>query len=267
DAGDEAFVTRLIHYRLKTTFRLGASAEALAHAVVMTPAMVTRALDSLTAAGHAFALEEGCFIESQSYRECVDDVAARLKHARDVEGAMTVTLSALRQSLNWPDPLWRRVRRELEERDLAVFRGNQIVLEGAEAALNPDERKLLQRILAIYREQGFHSPRPDELPVLTGATVAKTERLLEFLCHDGRLVRLAKNVVLSREHCRKAQDLIIGIIIDKGVLDSADFKFAIDSTRKYALSILDFFDARHVTVRLGNDRKLAPNYQRNLLEP
>ncbi|MBX7256241.1 MAG: selenocysteine-specific translation elongation factor [Candidatus Hydrogenedentes bacterium] len=267
DTGDETFAMRLIQHRLKTVFRHGATADALAHATVMTPAMVERSLDALVKEGSVSAMGEGAFIDSQTYRESLDEVVARLNHARDVEGAMTVTLSALRQSLDWPDALWKRVRRELEDRKLAEFRGNQIVLQGAESSLRADERLLLGKILGIYREQGFHSPRPEELPELTGGTPAQTERLLEFLCHDGRLVRLAKNVVLSREHCLKAQELVISIIQEKGVLDSADFKYAIDSSRKYALSILDFFDARHVTVRQGNDRKLAPNYQRNVLTP
>ena len=49
------------------------------------------------------------------------------------------------------------------------------------------------------------------------------------------------------------------------MLNSADFKYAIDSSRKYALAVLDWLDARHVTLRIGNDRKLAPDYQKRLL--
>lgn len=267
DTGDEAFATRLIHYCLKTVFRHGGTPDALARDVVMTPARVERSLGALVNEGSAISIGENTYIDSLAYRTSLDEAVARLNHARDVEGAMTVTLSALRQSLDWPDALWKRVRRDLEDHKLAEFRGNQIVLQGAESSLRADERQLLERILGVYRDQGFHSPRPEELPDLTGGAPAQTERLLEFLCHDGRLVRLAKNVVLSREHCLKAQELVVSIIQDKGILDSANFKYAIDSSRKYALAILDYFDARHVTVRQGNDRKLAPNYRRSLLTP
>ena len=58
---------------------------------------------------------------------------------------------------------------------------------------------------------------------------------------------------------------LAAIIADKGVLDSADFKLVIDSSRKYALAILDYLDARRITVRIDNNRKLAPNYEKNLL--
>jgi hypothetical protein len=49
------------------------------------------------------------------------------------------------------------------------------------------------------------------------------------------------------------------------VLNSGDFKLQIDSTRKYALAILDYLDSRRVTVRIQNDRKLTPDYQKRLV--
>jgi len=64
---------------------------------------------------------------------------------------------------------------------------------------------------------------------------------------------------------KKAQDLVVETIQQKGMLNSADFKYNINSTRKYALAILDYLDSRRVTVRIGNDRKLTPDYRRNLI--
>ncbi len=91
------------------------------------------------------------------------------------------------------------------------------------------------------------------------------ERLLEHLCSEGRLVKLSPQVILSRGHFAKAQRMVVEAIQKNGVLDSADFKNYIQSSRKYALAILDFLDTRRVTIRVGNLRKLAPDYQRNLL--
>ena len=59
--------------------------------------------------------------------------------------------------------------------------------------------------------------------------------------------------------------LVIEAVRTNGTLDSADFKHHIESSRKYALAILDFLDSRRVTIRVGNLRKLAPDYERNLL--
>jgi selenocysteine-specific elongation factor len=125
---------------------------------------------------------------------------------------------------------------------------------------------LVDRILTTYEETGFRSPRPDEVPGILGGDQRDVERLMQHLYDEGRLVRLAKNVALSYTAFKKAESLVVETIQEKGELDSADFKNVIGSTRKYALAILDFLDARRVTVRHGNLRRLAPDYDRNLLQ-
>jgi selenocysteine-specific elongation factor len=64
---------------------------------------------------------------------------------------------------------------------------------------------------------------------------------------------------------RQAQGIAVAYLEEHGVLDSADFKHHIGSTRKYALAILDYLDARRITVRHGNNRKLAEKYRERLL--
>ena len=78
-------------------------------------------------------------------------------------------------------------------------------------------------------------------------------------------MRVAKKVVLSYDHMKRAQESVVSIIKSKGVLNSGDFKSEIQSTRKYALAILDALDERRVTIRIGNDRKLNPDYEKYLI--
>ena len=85
------------------------------------------------------------------------------------------------------------------------------------------------------------------------------------MCNETKLVRLAKNVVLSYAHYKAAQDTVVRIIKEKGALNSGDFKGVIASSRKYALALLDYLDARRVTIRIGNDRKLTRDYEKYLL--
>ncbi len=59
--------------------------------------------------------------------------------------------------------------------------------------------------------------------------------------------------------------MVVALITEHGTLDSADFKQNIDSSRKYALAILDFLDSKGITVRSGNLRRLTPNYKGKLL--
>ena len=164
--------------------------------------------------------------------------------------------------------LWTRpetVLEDLQRRGSVALRGDKVLLQNADTGLDGDDRRLADALLKIYEEGGFASPRPEEVSGLLGMAPDRVERLLGFLYDEGRLVRLNKNVVLCYNRMRQAQDIAVAYMEEHGVLDSADFKHHIGSTRKYALAILDYLDARRITVRHGNNRKLAEKYRERLL--
>jgi selenocysteine-specific elongation factor len=204
------------------------------------------------------------YVHSESYSSFLSAAETRVKKAIDGKN-QSLTLSELRQDLDWPEKVWKRIEKDLELKGLFQRQGNRFVLKAPEEELNQNDRLLLAEIQKIYKKTGFHSPRPDELPCLMTATQEKIEWLLEYLCNRKILIRLARNVLLDYDSFRLAQDMVVKIIREKGVLNSADFKHHIGSSRKYALAVLDFLDKQRVTMRFGNDRKLSPDYQRNLL--
>jgi hypothetical protein len=48
-------------------------------------------------------------------------------------------------------------------------------------------------------------------------------------------------------------------------LDSADFKNQLETSRKYAITFLDYLDSKRITIRVGNLRKLMTGYEERLL--
>ncbi|NLT61877.1 MAG: hypothetical protein GXX88_14610, partial [Candidatus Hydrogenedentes bacterium] len=187
--------------------------------------------------------------------------------AAGLEQAATLTLMApdFQKGLDWPAPLWRHVLRTLESRGRIEVRGNTMLLKRSAGALSAAEQVLVDAILRLYDATGFQSPRPEDVPGLVNGTPETVRRLLELLYHDQRLIRLSPAVVLTRDLFREAQARVVKLILETGAVDSAEFKHHIGSTRKYALAILDYLDARKVTVRAGNLRKLAPNYEARLV--
>jgi selenocysteine-specific elongation factor len=219
----------------------------------------------LQKAGQVLELAPDWFIHNNSYRDRLNEAAARIQQASSSGQSLSLSISDFRKGLSWPGTLWNRIQEDLEARNLVTRRGDRFVLEAAVDRLGDEDRDLMERMLAIYDEHGFQAPRPDEVAEKLKIQPAEVERLLDLLCNREKLFRLTKNVVLSYDWLKRAQEMVIGIIAEKGSLDSAEFKYNLKSTRKYALAILDFLDARRVTVRSGNIRTLASDYRRNQL--
>ena len=97
------------------------------------------------------------------------------------------------------------------------------------------------------RIPGFEDPRND-FESLTDAFESSLE-------HE-QLVTVAKGVVFHREAIELARGRIVEHINEKGELQSVDFKYLIDTSRKYAIPLLDYFDQIGLTRRSGYTRYL-----------
>lgn len=144
-------------------------------------------------------------------------------------------------------------------------KGTHLVPPGGQAGPTP-EQQLAERILGLYAATGFNSPRPEDVPALLPADPGAVAPVVRMLVSEGRLVQVSAKVILTREHLMEAQKRVVAAIQKQGQLDSGDFKFMIDSTRKYALAILEHMDRTHVTIRLDSLRKLAPNHEKRMLK-
>jgi selenocysteine-specific elongation factor len=263
-------LARRIEYYLCTEKKTGASANEISIGTLIPREGVDECLAGMSAkimTLNTGGKAQGDFVvHVDAYRECLEDVEKRIQHAKTEDKALSLTVSELRKNFHWPPALWNKILDDLNRGDLVTVDRNKLILKGAASQFNEADQRIVDRILEIYEETGFQSPRPTELPDRIQAPQSKVDKLLEHLCNELKLVRLSRNVILNYRHFKQAQDVVVNTIREKGVINSADFKYMIDSTRKYALAILDFLDLRRVTVNLPNhDRKLAQDYEKNLL--
>lgn len=250
---------------LSTELKNSASLNEISRETLLTKECVKDCLSRLIKSKKVIDLGSEYFIHSDTYSAFLSRVESRLKKAGTEEGALSLTISQLRQGFDWPVRLWKRIEEDLQRRNVVKREGTRFILQAAVEELSEERRRLMTEIQKLYAETGYHSPRPDELPERLQASKEEVDRILNYLYSQKKLIRLSKNVMLDYDSFKKAQDWVVNVIKEKGTLDSADFKQYIGSTRKYALGILDFLDSKRITVRSGNNRRLTPDYQKNLL--
>ena len=262
---DSAFLDKHVAYVLRSGPAPGAVPKTISAKAMLSSAEVETCLARLLESKTLLVMDDQYYVHKERYVACYDEIVSRMEEAREQPGVMSLPVQELQKGLDWPATLWRCIIGDLERNALVHARGDKLLFPSAADGLSDEERRLLDAMLHLYEETGFHSPRPSELPERLEAEPAMAERLLAHLCDTGQLIRLGKNVVLCYDSLRTAQEMAIRIIEENGVLDSSDFKQHIESSRKYALAILDYLDSRGVTVRFQNDRKLSPNYGEKLL--
>jgi selenocysteine-specific elongation factor len=108
------------------------------------------------------------------------------------------------------------------------------------------------RLVAAVREAEPTPPTVREL-----AAAGFSGELVRAVCADGRLVRVSPDLVVTPELLARAEQVVRDRGRPPGITVSA-FREALGTSRKYALPILEYFDARGLTRRQGDVRVLRP---------
>lgn len=79
---------------------------------------------------------------------------------------------------------------------------------------------------------------------------------MRILRERKRLVQVDQGMVFHCEAVDRARGILVDYIQKEGKLESVRFKYLLDTTRKYALPLLDYFDRVGLLRREGNTRYL-----------
>jgi selenocysteine-specific elongation factor len=110
-------------------------------------------------------------------------------------------------------------------------------------------REDADRLVAAVAEKELSPPTVHEL-IATGFAA----ELIKAVCAEGRLARVASDIVVTPDVLARAET-IIRAAGDSGLTVSG-FREALGTSRKYALPILEYFDAKGLTKRQGDVRLL-----------
>ena len=123
-------------------------------------------------------------------------------------------------------------------------------------ALSDSQAAIAEKILNLYLETRFVTPRKDDVPEKTGAPEKVVTRLMNYLLQTGRLVDIGANVILHADVLDESRAIIVAYLGECESLDTSIFKGMLDSTRKYSIPILEYWDSKGLTKRTGNARTL-----------
>ena len=119
-----------------------------------------------------------------------------------------------------------------------------------------EEQKLLKTVESLFTQRLFNPPKYEEVVEYAAAIPDTVRKILRILIEQKRLVEVEKNLLFHDEAVEQARRILTSFINEHGRLESVKFKYLLNTTRKFALPLLDYFDRIGVTRRDGNTRYL-----------
>lgn len=118
------------------------------------------------------------------------------------------------------------------------------------------EQELICNIESLFSERPFNPPTQQEVVDSTKATPDEIQRIIKILIEQEYLVRIDKDLYFHHDAVEKARNILVSYITEHGGLESVKFKYLLDTTRKFAIPLLDYFDRINLTRRVGYTRYL-----------
>lgn len=79
---------------------------------------------------------------------------------------------------------------------------------------------------------------------------------LALLAAEGLAVKVKSDIFYSSEPLSGIEELLTSYLREKGEISPAEFREITGLSRKFMIPVLEYFDARKVTMRLGDKRIL-----------
>jgi len=134
-----------------------------------------------------------------------------------------------------------------------VVESDRVGLPGREVVMDPEREDRTRRVLERIRASGVQAP---ELPHLIAEAGQDARAVVEYLCESGRAVRVGE-FIYAAEVFAEIKGALIRFLEKHHKITVAEFRDLIGGSRKYALALLDYFDATRVTRRVGDVRILV----------
>jgi len=125
-----------------------------------------------------------------------------------------------------------------------------IALPDFRIQFKPAQREQIAELMRLFERAPYSPPSPKECKMKVG------EALYEALLELDELVQVSEEVVFRRQHYQQAVESICQLIDQQGQVSAAEVRDHLQTSRKYALALLEYLDAEGITERVGDVRIL-----------
>lgn len=138
------------------------------------------------------------------------------------------------------------VLQELAKRKVIVEEGNTVRLPSHEVRPSAEQQTRMDAFVKALSQEPYHPP----------SDISLEPELLNLLLQEGEVVKVREEVIFSRSAYAEMVKQIKEYINGYGKITVAEVRDMFQTSRKYALALMEYLDDQKITRRLGDERVL-----------
>ncbi len=137
-----------------------------------------------------------------------------------------------------------------------VTRSGDVIARAGWRARSDEDVPHVTKVRAMLSSAGLAPPRLDEMATACGCAVKDLDGALKRLAELGQAVKVNAELWVDATAMRDLEARLVARLTERGTVDAQGFKELTGQSRKYAIPYAEYFDAKKVTLRIGDARKL-----------
>ena len=163
--------------------------------------------------------------------------------------------------------LWETLSQELlEQATSSLENEHKIKIEGKlissvdyKITISDKDRELLREIENLIANKGVNTCTVKDIADKFYLSSAHLSSLLNVLKQNEKIVILQNNIIIHTKTLETVKEKLIGFLQEHNDISPSQFKTLLNTSRKYAVPILEYFDSQKITLRKPDGRILHPS--------
>jgi selenocysteine-specific elongation factor len=185
----------------------------------------------------------------------VEDLGA-LHQAQPLAPGMEMEDARARSAARLPPRVFRAVVEQLAAEGVVAREGSLLRAPTHAVRLTSAEETLSAKLATMLAESPWAPPDLPQLVTASGATRNMVVEVLRVMERDGSVVRASPDVYFLRDAVDRVKATLKERLAPRATLTPAAFRDLFQTSRKYAIPLLELLDREGVTIRIGETRRL-----------
>jgi selenocysteine-specific elongation factor len=230
--------------------RGGIQVETLWRSLDLSPKELDVAVEQVVQSGKAVRLGEGTetwLMDARVWGSLCESIVGQLTiYHKEYPMRPGMPKEQLRSRLRLDARLASAVLQRAHRDGLIVDQGSVIRLPTHTVRLTPEQELQAARFLSALKASAFNPPSPPEFGI--------GPEMISVLEERGDVVAVAEGIVFHRDAFREAVETVYRTIEERGSITVADLRDLLNTSRKFALAIMEYMDQKKMTLRVGDAR-------------
>ncbi|MBU4287082.1 MAG: SelB C-terminal domain-containing protein, partial [Proteobacteria bacterium] len=123
-------------------------------------------------------------------------------------------------------------------------------------SLGSDQAEVKEKILSTYLKSGLCPPYFKDLSKSLDIDAKRAKDVLILLVEEGLIIKTKEELYFHAEVVNNLKKRLVDFLLTHGEMTTPQFKEMTGITRKYLIPLIEYFDSKNITIRIGDIRKL-----------